>query len=297
MGLFQRVQNGRCALDDDTDESAQVFIRVQVFEWYNPCMPNRPSSRNNPITLLFIVAGVMLLLAGGIRMLPSIRAASEVALEGAPADFGEDTLPLRPTVTPPPFASQITPEPILVPESSAQAQNMPARSVPAPTPTPVDLAGNIPTRLVIPAIQLDAPIETVRWHTVDGISQWDVPDHFAAGWLMTSASLGKAGNTAFTGHHNIDGEVFRDLVKLKPGDQITVYSHEIPFYYEITTRKILPERGQPDEVRRANARWIQPTEDERITLTTCWPYTSNTHRVIIVAKPAPSEKSNVPLEP
>jgi sortase A len=260
-------------------------------------MPERSSSRNNLVTGLFITAGVILLLAGGIRMLPSISAASEVALEGTPADFGEETLPLRPTVTPPPFASQITPEPVFLPDSSARAQSVPARSVPAPTPTPADLAGSIPTRLVIPAIRLDAPIEAVGWHTIDGVSQWDVPNLFAAGWLMTSATLGKAGNTALTGHHNIDGEVFRNLVKLKPGDRITVFSKEVPFYYEISTRKILPERGQSDEVRRANARWIQPTEDERLTLITCWPYTNNTHRLVIVAKPAPPEKTNAPIEP
>jgi sortase A len=114
---------------------------------------------------------------------------------------------------------------------------------------------------------------------------------------MTSAPLGKPGNTAITGHHNIAGEVFRNLVKLKPGDRITVYSKDMPFYYEITTRKILPERGQPAEVRRENARWMQPTEDERITLITCWPYTSNTHRLIIVAKPLLPESSNEPIEP
>ncbi len=258
-------------------------------------MSQRPPASNNPVTLLFIAAGVILLLAGGVRLLPSISAASEVALQGAPADFGEETLPLRPTVTPPPFASQMTAEPAQLPDNPAPAQNVPTRS--APKPTPVEPAGKIPTRLVIPAIQLDAPIETVAWHIVNGVSQWDVPDHYAAGWLMTSAALGMAGNTALTGHHNIAGEVFRDLVKLKPGDRITIYSNDEPFYYEITTRKILPERGQSDEVRRANARWIQPTDDERITLVTCWPYTSNTHRLIIVAKPLPPEKSNLPSGP
>ncbi len=258
-------------------------------------MSQRTSGSHNSITLLFIAAGLILLLAGGLSLLPSIRAASEVALEGAPADFGEETLPLRPTVTPPPFASQLTPEPALLPDDSARP-GVPRRAL-APTPTPADLAGHMPTRLVIPAIQLDAPIETVGWHIVDGISQWDVPDHFAAGWLMTSATLGQPGNTAISGHHNIDGEVFRNLVKLKPGDRITIYSKDLPFYYEITTRKILPERGQPDAVRVENARWIQPTEDERITLVTCWPYTSNTHRLIIVAKPLPPGKTNAPIEP
>lgn len=259
---------------------------------------SRPSSsRNNTVTWLLIAAGAILLLAGGLSLLPSISAASEVALEGTPADFGEGALPLRPTVTPPPFASQITPEPALLPDSSAQAEDVPARSLPVRKPTPVDLAGNIPTRIVISAIQLDAPVETVGWHTVDGVSQWDVPDYFAAGWLMTSAPLGRSGNTAITGHHNIAGEVFRNLVKLKPGDRITVYSKDEPFYYEITTRKILLERGQPEAVLRENARWIQPTEDERVTLTTCWPYTSNTHRLIIVAKPLETPAEDERLQP
>jgi sortase A len=256
---------------------------------------SKPSSKNSLATWLFVAAGLILLLAGALSLLPSISAASEVALEGTPADFGEETLPLRPTVTPPPLASQITPEPVLLPDSSPA--NMAAPRVPVRKPTPVDLVGDVPTRLVIPAIKLDAPVETAGWHTVEGVSQWDVPDHFAAGWLMTSATLGKPGNTAITGHHNVAGEVFRNLVKLKRGDRITLYSDDEPYYYEITARKILPERGQPDEVRRDNARWIQPTSDERITLITCWPYTSNTHRLIIIAKPVEPEKSNKPIEP
>jgi sortase A len=260
-------------------------------------MSESSPARTNIVTWLFVAAGVILLLAGGLSLLPAIGSASEVALEGTPADFGEETLPLRPTVTPPPFASQLTPEPALLPDSSAQAPDVPARSLPARKPTPVDLAGSIPTRIVIPAIRLDAPVETVGWHTVEGVSQWDVPDYFAGGWLMTSAPLGKPGNTAITGHHNIAGEVFRNLVKLKPGDRITVYSKAAPFDYKITARKILPERGQPEAVRRENAKWMQPTTDERLTLITCWPYTSNTHRLIIVAKPLEPPPEDEGLQP
>jgi LPXTG-site transpeptidase (sortase) family protein len=260
-------------------------------------MSERTSSKNFSITRLFIAAGVILLLAGGLSLLPSINAASEVASEGAPDDFGEEALPLRPTVTPPPFASQITPEPVLLPDTSASAQSVPARSAPLRKPTPGYLAGNIPTRIVIPSIKLDAPVETVGWHIVDGVSQWDVPDKFAAGWLMTSAPLGQAGNTAITGHHNVAGEVFRNLVKLQPGDRITLYAQDQPFAYEVKSRRILPERGQPEKVRLENARWMQPTTDERITLITCWPYTSNTHRLVVVAKPVPPEKFNKPIEP
>jgi LPXTG-site transpeptidase (sortase) family protein len=248
-------------------------------------------------TLLLIAAGALLLLAGVISLLPTVSAATEVAAEGTPADFGEGGLPLRPTVTPLPRARQMTPEPAFLPDTSASVVQTPAPSAPVRKPTPIDPSAGIPTRLVIPAIQLDAPVEAVSWHVVDGVSQWDVPDTFAAGWLMTSAPLGQPGNTAITGHHNIAGEVFRNLVKLQPGDRITLYANDQPFYYEVASRRILPERGQSDEVRRANARWIQPTGDERITLITCWPYTSNTHRLVIVAKPITPEKSNKPIEP
>jgi sortase A len=246
---------------------------------------------HNLATLLLIAAGAILLLAGVISLLPTVSAANEAAAQGALADFGNDPLPLRPTVTPLPRASQsqITPEPALLPDTSQPVVPTTVRK-----PTPVNLTGQNPTRIVIPAIKLDAPVETVGWHTVAGVSQWDVPDTYAAGWLMTSAPLGKPGNTALTGHHNIGGEVFRNLVKLRPGDQITLYANDRPFYYEVASRRILPERGQSDEVRRANARWIQPTGDERITLITCWPYTSNTHRLVIVAKPIVPDKSIEP---
>jgi sortase A len=40
-----------------------------------------------------------------------------------------------------------------------------------------------------------------------------------------------------------------------------------------------------EEKRLENARWIGPFPDERLTLVTCWPYTNNTHRVIVIAKP------------
>jgi len=256
-------------------------------------MSDQAKPGHSLLTWLLITAGAILLLAGGISLLPALSAANEAAAQGAPADFGNDALPLRPTVTPLPRAgqSQITPEPALLPDTSRPITNAPVRR-----PTPADPIGGNPTRIVIPVIKLDAPVETVSWHTVDGVSQWDVPDN-AAGWLMTSAPLGQPGNTALTGHHNIGGEVFRNLVKLQAGDRITLYANDQPFYYEVASRRILPERGQSDEVRRANARWIQPTDDERITLITCWPYTSNTHRLVIVAKPIAPEKSNKSFEP
>ena len=44
---------------------------------------------------------------------------------------------------------------------------------------------------------------------------------------------------------------------------------------------------EPLDVRQANARWILPTTDERVTLITCWPYESNSHRLVVIALPVP----------
>jgi len=116
--------------------------------------------------------------------------------------------------------------------------------------------------------------------------QWQVPDGYVVGWHESSAVPGQGGNIVLNGHHNISGQVFRYLVNLRPGDVITVYVGEQSYNYIISERHILLEEGQPLAVRLKNAQWIQPTADERLTLVTCWPYTSNTHRLIVVARPA-----------
>ena len=115
--------------------------------------------------------------------------------------------------------------------------------------------------------------------------QWLAPDAFAVGWHTTSARLGEAGNTVLNGHHNVFGEVFRRLEEVQEGDRILVFGGDEARAFVVVTKQILPERDQPIEVRLQNARWIQPTEDERLTLITCWPYTSNTHRLVVVAVP------------
>jgi LPXTG-site transpeptidase (sortase) family protein len=151
----------------------------------------------------------------------------------------------------------------------------------------------IPNKLVIPKIQLEAPIDAVTYKSVelDGktYEQWFAPDSQTVGWHETSAQLGVPGNTILNGHHNIFGEVFRDLSKLEVGDRIMIQSGQRVFEYIVGTKLIVPERYQTIETRLENARWIQPSNDERITLVTCWPYESNTHRVIVVAVPVQAE--------
>jgi len=151
----------------------------------------------------------------------------------------------------------------------------------------------IPDRIVIPAIKLDAPVKIAIKRDIEyegkAYQQWSAPNLFAAGLITTSATLGVPGNTVLVGHNNVAGDVFGHLVDLKIGDLILVYSGNKKFAYEITLRMILPERFQTIEIRLKNAQWVAPTQDERLTLVTCWPYKSNTHRLILVAMPVSLE--------
>jgi sortase A len=87
------------------------------------------------------------------------------------------------------------------------------------------------------------------------------------------------------GHNNIYENVFKDLADLAPGDEVILYDSGRQHVFRVTQREILKERGQPLGVRMDNARWIQPSVDERITLVSCWPSSSNSHRLIVVAEP------------
>jgi len=163
------------------------------------------------------------------------------------------------------------------------------------TPTPVSSplyppATSAPTWITAPEIHLDAPVVEITWLPVETngveVTEWQVPDS-AAGFLKGTAYPGTPGNTVLAGHHNMGSEVFRYLIDLQIGDEITLFVDKTPYRYRVTQKEIVREQGASDEQRRENARWIGPTNDERLTLITCWPYTGNSHRLIVVARPAP----------
>jgi sortase A len=219
---------------------------------------------------------------------------------GSPAGLLAALAP--PTVTPTPTATA-TATPTLTPTATATPTLTPSptpTSSPTPTATPTasptPSASPLPTslppapnRIVAPAIHLDTKVITVGWHevkTAKGIvEEWDVAN-FAAGWHQNSARPGEVGNMVLSGHHNMAGEVFRYVVNLKVGDAITVYAGGKAYHYRVSEKMILADKYVSQTQREANGRWIGPFADERLTLVTCWPYTNNTHRVIVIAKPA-----------
>jgi len=159
-----------------------------------------------------------------------------------------------------------------------------------PTPTSPPPADEPPTRVVAPAIEMDAKVVPMGWEIIerngDLVSEWVVPED-AAGWHLNSALPGHNENVVLSGHHNIKGKVFRYVVDLNPGDEVTLYVGDTPYNYYVSEKYILKEAGMPLSTRKKNAQWIMPSGDERLTLVTCWPYEwpGNSHRVIVVARP------------
>ena len=150
-------------------------------------------------------------------------------------------------------------------------------------------------RLLIPSLGLDVPVVEVSWDVVfeDGIwkSVWQTADG-AAGHLRHSANPGEAGNVVISGHHNTQGEVFRQVSEigqpgaaLATGDTIVLLTQDGQrFTYTIATWDRFQEEGASAAQRRAHARYLADTDEAILTLVTCWPYQSNSHRVVVVAR-------------
>lgn len=148
----------------------------------------------------------------------------------------------------------------------------------------------LPSRLVIPAIKADMQVVELGWSKKKDasgaiFSEWDVAE-YAAGWHKNSALPGEPGNIVLSGHNNIKGAVFRELDQLKRGDEIQLYAGSRIYLYRVDEVLIVPEKYVSEQQRRENARYIQPTPDDRLTLVSCWPRNDNTHRIIVIARPA-----------
>lgn len=266
---------------------------------------------------LLIGSGIGLLIVGGGLAYPYIhsRLAGPTSMISPPtpsvrptavADAGDDPTETEPTQTAtqpelggyrnPPYVGLRKKLPTDAPEVSPQPSPVTPSAVPPtltaepPEPEEEDRGGRPPTRIVVPTIGVDAPVVRASQSETQVGGEtwaiWDVPDEYAAGWHETSALPGEPGNTVLSGHNTNNGEVFRDLYTLRAGDEVVVYSEEISHTYYVSQTLIVPEAGQPLEVRLKNARYAMPTDDERLTLITCHPYGSLRNRLIVIARPS-----------
>ncbi len=215
--------------------------------------------------------------------------------------------PLAPTATAthtaPPAAVAATAGPAAQPSPTFPP---PSPTQPPPTPTPA-LIGARPVRLVIPDLKIDTKVVPMGWEviqTADGPrSEWVIPK-YEAGHHINSALLGQPGNLVISGHNNIYGQVFKpisfawdndrrirvddftDRSEVLNGRVIQLFDEAGQVYpYVIEEFYRLKDTGVPLQQRIANGRFMQPTQDTRLTLITCWPPTNNTHRLVVIARP------------
>jgi len=171
------------------------------------------------ITRRGLVAGLGLVLAGCGSTLterttalpPSATSPPNAdAATAATATEAASSVGAQPTVTPPPAAVEPTTVPATAPNPT-----------PSPDSTIADLPTGIePTRIVIAAIGVDAPI--IR---LDIRGEPEVPEDFAdVGWYHQTRLPGEIGPAVVAGH--IDSQsgpaVFYRLNELTNGDEITV---------------------------------------------------------------------------
>jgi len=224
----------------------------------------------------------------GMSLLPAcgqsaIADGQSVAIAGnirPPVIFVSPTVP-PPTPIP---ASTATPLPSPVPLPTATPTRLPmalftataipptpteiVSPIPLPTPTRQSLPVYAPefpaTRLVMPSIGVDAPVE------ISSIinDTWDVSNlEQSVGHLQGTGSPGKAGNVVLAGHITLapDGRAgpFYRLGGLSPGDMVAVYHGDEKFVYQIDGMTTVA----PTDVQVA-----YPTQTSRLTLITCQSY-------------------------
>jgi sortase (surface protein transpeptidase) len=243
---------------------------------------------------LFLFAGLYLLLyVGGIyAQIEYMRYAArgDTALEAPRVVMRRPpTSPAMNTTLQPTIASLPTRERV----ASAPASAVTSGQIATEPPDPVRaIHVSKVERVVIPSVAIDSKVIEVGWiveeHDGKQVAVWEVAE-YAVGQHRGSANPGEGKNIVLAGHVGGYGQVFRDLYYVRPGEEITLYSEGKAYRYIISERLVLDEENAPPEQRAANAKLIGPTDEEMVTLVTCWPPTGEdkfTRRVIVRAFPA-----------
>jgi sortase A len=254
----------------DTDGSALENMRTGEFDEQEGETPSSaPNPRRKKILdglLLFVellaVVGLLLLLFNGVNMMRDLNNEVATALE-------------QPTLTPTPLiVSVVLPSGHTPPTSPEGAQPNEAEipqhlkplvqslaNIPLPTPGPEQA-----NRLQIPALGVDAPI-------VQG-DGWEQLKK-GVGQHIGSADPGEKGNVVLSAHNDIFGEIFRDLDRLKPGDEITVYTNQRAYTYVVSESQVV----EPTQVGI-----MENTSQPTLTLISCYPYLVDNQRIAITSR-------------
>ena len=139
-------------------------------------------------------------------------------------------------------------------------------SVQASEPINIDSDTGMLVRITIPSIGVDAPV-------VQG-DDWESLKT-GVGLNASSGIPGKSGNVILSGHNDIFGQVFRELDRLRPGDEVSLLTEKNAYTYIVTGTQIV----QPSQVEV-----MRQTEESTLTLISCYPYLIDTQRIVVSAQ-------------
>ncbi len=156
----------------------------------------------------------------------------------------------------------------------------------APSPSPAAPAAAVPTPAPpaagTPVAVLYIPRLGPGWSrvVVEGVAPADLkkgPGHYPG-----TALPGQVGNVGIAGHRATNGEPFRDLDRLRPGDPVVLQTADGYFTYTVDrSTVVLPT--QVDVLLPVPQRpGVAPTTS-LLTLTTCEPRWASTYRLIVFA--------------
>jgi sortase A len=228
--------------------------------------PRRGRKRTWADQLLLVVeigaiAGLIFILFNGFRLLQSLN--QEVS-----AVLVQPTLTPTPIImavvlpsghTPPDSPGGVQPNEAEIPEHLRPLIQSIA-NLPVPTPGPEQAI-----RIQIPAINIDAPV-------VQG-DGWEQLKK-GVGQHVGSPNPGQKGNIVLSAHNDVFGQLFRDLDRLKDGDQIILFTNARAYVYVIRQSQIV----EPTQVEV-----MAPSQEPVVTLISCYPYMVDKQRIVVSA--------------
>jgi len=124
------------------------------------------------------------------------------------------------------------------------------------------------------ALQLDVPsLGKLAIPVVEG-DGWEQLKQ-GVGHHIGSADPGHLGNMVLSGHNDIYGEVFRDLDRLAPGDELRVSTASQVYTYRVIGWALVA----PTEVGL-----MASGSRATLTLVSCYPYMIDTQRIVVTAE-------------
>lgn len=255
-----RVIEAPQTAEDETPEPA-----TDAEEGYIPrssrIKRRRHTGLDNFLFVVEIIAiiGLLFIIFNGVNLLRDLNQQVASAIE-------------PPTLTPTPLITAVVLPGGHVPPVAGQENRFNEAEIPEHLRPLMQSYANLPLptqspqqarQIQIPAIGVNAPVVLG-----DGWEQLKK----GVGQHIGTANPGDRGNLVLSAHNDIFSEIFRDLDKLKEGDEVIIITQDRSFTYVITS-------SQTVEPTRVDL--LAQTSESMITLISCYPYLVDNKRIVV----------------